>query len=142
MSFNVNWRRRNSLPYTEALPTPHVVTEHPIPSHGDTNYREPSILVSEKPFYIPPRIMSFMDKNDSSMYYMRKFYPEMWTRPSWGWVGYRLDYECTDEEWQAVKRRVRERYIFTGYYEEEKFRIQWVEDKERFEGKGVEEVRT
>lgn len=86
--------------------------------------------------------MSFMDKNDSSMYYMRKFYPEMWTRPSWGWVGYRLDYECTDEEWQAVKRRVRERYIFTGYYEEEKFRIQWVEDKERFEGKGVEEVRT
>lgn len=53
-----------------------------------------------------------------------------------------MDYECTDEEWQAVKRRVRERYIFTGYYEEEKFRIQWVEDKERFEGKGVEEVRT
>jgi len=141
MALGCTYCRRNDLPYTEALPEPHTVTDYPIPAVGEEGYRTPPTYNFDKPFYIPAEILRFIEEHDEYMYELRRVQPRCWTRSSWGWVGFRLDYECSDEEWESVKRRIRERYLFTEYNEPEKFRILWVEDRERFSGKGLDEVR-
>ncbi|KAF8148859.1 hypothetical protein B0H34DRAFT_863213 [Crassisporium funariophilum] len=130
-----------TIPFVEALPDPHIVLDVAVPKPGEPNYRKPTYRHRKKPFYIPPNFLAIIDNTDPNHMDLGFDQPRCWTRPSWGWVGFRIDYSHTDDEWAAVKKRIWERYKYNQYSDVEKFRILWIEDRERFEGKDLGEVR-
>ncbi|KAF8166042.1 hypothetical protein B0H34DRAFT_856240 [Crassisporium funariophilum] len=117
-----------TIPFVEALPDPHIMLDVAVPKLGEPNYREPTYMHDMKPFYIPPNFLAIMDNTDQDQRDLGPDQPRCWTRPSWGWVGFRIDYSHTDDEWAAVKKRVWERYRYNRYSDVEKFRILWIED--------------
>ena len=134
-----------AIPFVEDLPNPHTVLPAPPPGTpgSDANYPVdyPSYKFDAAP-YIPAHIMPIVQEVEPSMYCLSEDTVRAWTRPSWGWVGFRADYSRhSEEEWESVRKRVWERYKFQHYQEMDKFRILWVEDRERFEGKGLSEIR-
>lgn len=139
----------STLPFTDqTLPAPH--TNLPFPSLApsgsdpDPNYYlldYPAWRFNSPP-YVPPDKREIVLRDDPHITELQKDTIRAWTRPSWGWVGFRTDYDTvTEAEWAKVKRRLWERYKFQSYQEPDKFRILWVEDRERLGGASLNVVR-
>jgi hypothetical protein len=123
-----DWPPAGRPPFRTDIPEPKLV--EPLPED-----------LTEEGVYIPPKIKPHIVlRNDPNFSHSRQinnqhdaFRVRRWNLPSWGWIGIRTYYGHSDNEWEAFRRRILSAYWIMETEEEEKFRIIWIEDKEKFE---------
>ncbi|ORY12425.1 hypothetical protein BCR34DRAFT_613993 [Clohesyomyces aquaticus] len=129
MSDGRNWPPAARPPFRTDIPEPKLVD--PPPEH-----------LTEEGVYIPPKIRPHIKLDSNPDYsHIRQIYnlhadyfrARRWMLPSWGWVGIRTYYGHSEDDWERFRRKVLSAYYVYETEEEDKFRIIWIEDRERLE---------
>lgn len=109
----------------------------------------PAEHLTEEGVYIPPNIRPHIKlETESGLSHIRQinilhdgFRVRRWKLPSWGWVGVRTYYGHSDEEWENFRRKLINTYYVFEVDEADKFRIIWIEDKEKLDDVGEDGAR-
>ncbi|KAF2472980.1 uncharacterized protein BDR25DRAFT_341746 [Lindgomyces ingoldianus] len=101
----------------------------------------PAEHLTEEGVYIPPSIKPYVKvRNNHEFSHIRQLYlfhdafrVRRWKLPSWGWVGIRTHYGHSDADWETFRRKIVGAYHIYKTEEGEKFRILWIEDRDKLD---------
>jgi hypothetical protein len=102
----------------------------------------PAEHLTSEGVYIPPSVRPHIrlntDPDFTEIRHLHLLYDKhrvrRWMLPSWGWVGVRTYYGHSDAEWETFRRKIVGAYRVLEIDEADKFRILWIEDKEKLDG--------